>query len=117
MSRPQLFLLAAVLASAAAPAIGQTWPGGAVTAAGVQALGPQGRKIALTDQTAAIAWRAPDAPAAAQPIDRPHPVTPPERIAQRDDDTPKVDIQAKPEWSDDQGFRASPTKLSYKRRF
>jgi hypothetical protein len=32
-------------------------------------------------------------------------------------DVPEVAVRAKADWSDDQGFRAGPTKLAFKRRF
>jgi hypothetical protein len=33
------------------------------------------------------------------------------------DAIPEVDIRAKAEWADDQGFRFSPTRVAFKRRF
>ena len=33
------------------------------------------------------------------------------------DSPPEVDLRARSEWSDDQGFRMTPTRVAFKRRF
>lgn len=33
------------------------------------------------------------------------------------EEVPDVDLRARAEWSDDQGFRVSPTRVAFKRRF
>ena len=33
------------------------------------------------------------------------------------DSPPEVDLRARAEWSDDQGFRVTPTRVAFKRRF
>ena len=42
-------------------------------------------------------------PSAAAPVDH--------------NEVPEVDIRAKAAWSDDEGFRVSPTRVAFKRRF
>jgi hypothetical protein len=39
------------------------------------------------------------------------------RTALDADEAPTVDVRAKDAWFDDQGFRATPTRVSYKARF
>lgn len=119
VSRPLSTLFATVaLMGAAAPALAQTGPAGVVTASSVRVLGSQTRAFSVTDQTvAATQWRAPAIANTPPPVDRPDPAPVPHRIAAQGDNTLKVDIRAKPEWSDDQGLRFNYTNVSYKQRF
>ena len=122
MSRP-LSILApvlslAIVAGVPAVALAQTFPASAAVVAGVHSLGPDTRALVLSERDAAAQWRAPRTQTAPLPTDRPQPLKLPPRIALADDgDVPEVDIRAKAEWSDDQGLRATPTKVSFKRRF
>lgn len=109
VSRPLPLLIATALIAVASPALAQTWPAGVVIASGVRALGPEARAYARNDQTTPFARRAPITPT--------EPVPAPFLTAVRDEAALKVDIRAKAEWSDDQGLRASPARVSYKRRF
>ena len=107
MSR-RLALLATVLCAAPLPALAQAWPAGAVVSmASVRAPDPRVRAFIVTNLT----------PAAATPPVQSAPI-PPLKVKARSaldaDDPPAVDVRAKAEWSDDQGFRATPTKVSYK---
>ena len=120
MHRPLILapvLSLAVLAGVPTAALAQTFPASAAVAASVHSLGPDTRALALNARDAAAEWRAPTTQTSPLPTDRPQPLKLPPRIALADGDVPQVDIRAKAEWSDDQGLRASPTKVSFKRRF
>ena len=119
MNRPLILasvLSFAVLAGVPTAALAQTFPASAAIVAGVHAFGSD-RPVAMTPRRAAAEWRAPPAETAPLPTDRPQPLKLPPRIALEDHEVPQVDIRAKAEWTDDQGLRASPTKVSYKHRF
>jgi hypothetical protein len=103
------------------PAMAQAWPTASVLVAGAPPIGSQARistvvdaaprSFTVIDERPSPVRRAPATP----PTARPAPLQ-----LQSDPDkpeTPKVEIRAKAAWLDDQGFRASPTKVSYKLRF
>ena len=99
--------LIAALVAAPLPALAQAWPGGAViSVASVRTPVPHARTFAVVEQPLPTGPRA----------TRPRALNLKARTAP-DADTPPVDIRAKADWSDDQGFRASPTQVSYKLRF
>ena len=120
MDRP-LSILAPVLAVAvlasAPTAVAQTFPASAAVVASVHSLGPDTRAFALNDRAALAQWRAPATQAAPPPSARPQPLKLQPRIAFEGVDAPPVEIRAKPEWSDDQGLRATVRKVTYKQRF
>lgn len=104
--------LVLLLCTAPAPALAQAWPAGAVVSiASVRAPPPGALAFVVTD---------PAAPRAA-PLPRPDVTPPPLRLktpsALAADNPPQVDVRAKAEWSDDQGFRTTLTKVHYKLRF
>ena len=110
-------LALAALAIAPAAALAQTFPASAVVAVSVHSLGPDTRAFALNDRDAAAQWRPPATQAAPLPTARPQPLKLQPRIAFQDVDAPQVDIRPKAEWSDNQGLRATPTRVTYKQRF
>lgn len=114
MNRPLILapvLSLAVLAGVPTAAMAQTFPASSSIVASVNALEPD----ALTGRTAAVSWRATHV--SLLPTDRARALKLPPRLALTDGDLPEADIRAKAEWSDDQGLRATPTKVSFKRRF
>jgi hypothetical protein len=110
LDRP-LKLLSAVVAVALTPlpALAQAWP--ATVVAGAPQMRSQPRTTGFSVQRDFIVLR----PAGLPP-------TQPDRrrlklATVEPRDVPEVAVPAKAEWSDDQGFRAGPTKLAFKRRF
>ena len=104
----RLALLIAALSAAPLPALAQVWPAGAaVSVASVRAPPPQARTFTVVEREAL----------ASAPTDPPRLLKIKARSALDSDAPPPVSIRAKAEWTDDQGFRASPTKVSYKLRF
>jgi hypothetical protein len=106
----------AVLAGAPTAALAQTFPAVVGIAAGVHTLPLNGGAFIAANRSAAAEWSAPASTAAA-PADRPQPLKLLPRLARADGEVPQVDIRAKDAWYDDEGLRASPTKVSFKRRF
>lgn len=106
MYRPRFALLAAIVCAAPAPALAQAWPASAVVSvASVRPLAPLTRAFQVADVT---------------PIARPEPPSALKlrpRTALDADPPPPVDIRPKAEWTDDQGFSATPKRISYKLRF
>ncbi len=99
----KLMTAAFVLALAPASALAQTWPGIAV--ASVPAMSQSRTTVAaLTPLRARGAPRV----VALNMKTRKADLTP---VA------PDFEVRAKPEWSDDQGFRISPTRVAFKSRF
>ena len=106
MPRHLAHLIAALFA-APLPALAQAWPGGAViSVASVRAPASHARTFTVVEPPARTAPQA----------NRLRTLNLKARTA-LDADTTPVEIRAKADWSDDQGFRASPTKVSYKLRF
>ena len=116
MDRRPLLLLAAAMTAAAAPAIAvaQSWPAGALVVASASTIRPPSPTFARIE--APESWRAPAELPPTQPVDHPPPLKLQPRIAQVER-VPAVELRPKDAWLDDQGFRASPTRLSYKARF
>ena len=120
MPRPLILapvLSLAMLAGAPAAALAQAFPASAAVVASPHSLRPDTRAIAPIDRGAAAGWRAPATETALPPTARLLPLKLSPRIALAHGDVPQVDIRAKADWSDDQGLRATPTKVSFKRRF
>jgi hypothetical protein len=104
----RFILLIAALSAAPLPALAQVWPAGAaVSVMSVRTPVPQTRTFTVIEREAL----------ASAPTSQPRVLKIKARSALDSDAPPPVDIRAKAEWSDDQGFRASPTKVSYKLRF
>ena len=112
----KLLIATAALLCAPLPALAQTaWP--AAIVAGAQAMPIHIRAWAPTTRDALEALRAETAAAPAyRSVNRPALKIRP-RVSLDPDAAPDVDIPAKAEWSDDQGFRIGGTKVAYKRRF
>lgn len=100
---PNLVIAAFILAVAPASAIAQTWPGIAVASA------------------PALSQIRPSLGALTQSRPRPSPhafaLNLKIRKAEPAQTVPDFDVHAKPEWSDDQGFRISLTRVAFKTRF
>lgn len=109
MNRSLTLLIAALaVTSTPLPALAQAW-----TATGVAST-PQMRSPSRA--TAPALDRATIARLTAAPLRK---SAPPLKLvaAIEPGDIPDVDVRAKEAWSDDQGFRVTPTKLAFKRRF
>lgn len=106
MPRPFAFLVAvAALGSAPLAANAQTWS--ASTTAGARSMTPhQPQKVRK-----ASSLRPADLRRAASP--RKLNLNPTLELGS----PPEVDLRARAEWYDDQGFRLSPTRVAFKRRF
>ena len=103
-----LFLAAAAVAFAPVPALAQTWPA-TVVAAGARMAPAPAHTLVRIDRDPRL-LRRPDTPR----------TEPDHRLrlsAVEVDDVPEVEIEAKDEWLDDQGFRVRPGRLAFKRRF
>lgn len=111
MNRPlKLLLIAAVTATAPVPALAQAWP------TTVVAGGP--RMAMTTNTTQALARVEQDANLQGRVANTP--IQPPIRLKLtrvQVDDVPVVEIEPRAEWFDDQGWRVSPTRVAFKRRF
>ena len=108
----KLLIAAGVLASAPVPALAQAWP--AIVVSSANAMAPQIRSLAPDVRyNPAVGASVPTR------MTRPEPSEMMLRPALRLEasQVPDVDIRAKDEWFDDQGFRASPTRVAFKRRF
>lgn len=109
---PKLLIAAAVVVSAPLPAAAQGWPA-TVVAAAPQMTAQKRLPVTLgREASARRMWSAPQtaySPAAAPVL----------KLSARHElgQVPDVDVPAKDEWTDDQGFRVGPTKLAFKRRF
>lgn len=113
MDRPLKLLIAAVaVVSAPLPAAAQAWP--ATVVAGAPQMTAQ-KRLPLTI-TAETYGRQSWSGAPTRPIPGARPAL---KLMPTHDltDVPDVSIQAKDNWTDDEGFRVSPTKLAFKRRF
>ena len=110
MDRP-LKLLIAVAAVASAPlsALAQAWP--ATVVAATPQMHSQPRTTGFSIQRDFIVLRRAGVP----------PTQPDRRVLKLTTvdpgQIPEVAVRPRAEWSDDQGFRAGPTKLAFKRRF
>ena len=111
-SLPRLLIAATVGVIVPASAMAQAWP--AIVVASVPTLAPQSRMVILRTEALkaaadSSARRAATGPALNLNASR-------ALLTQRTE-IADVDIRAKSGWSDDQGFRVSPTRVAYKRRF
>lgn len=120
MVRP-LSLLTVLVLAAPLPAMAQAWPAGAVLVAGGSPIGAQGRTLTVVDAAPRAFTVIDERPTRVRRQPTIPPTAPPTPLqlksAPEDPETPKVEIRAKEAWLDDQGFRASPAKVSYKLRF
>jgi len=109
---PKLLIAAAMVISVPLPAAAQAWPATVVAAA--PQMTAQKRQPLIIDRTT-ISPR----PWAAQPTHQRLTAKPALKLSPKYDlgQIPEVTVQAKDEWSDDQGLRVGPTKLAFKRRF
>lgn len=123
MARP-LRLLTVLALAAPLPVMAQTWPGASVLVAGGSPIGAQARTLTVRDaapraftvidERPTRVRRPLQIPPGSQPTSlQLKPATDPSDEAE----TPKVEIRAKEAWLDDQGFRVSPSRVSYKARF
>ena len=110
-------VLTLAVAGAPAAALAQAFPASAAAVAGVNSLGSDTRAFIRLDRNAAAQWRVRSALPPTAPTDHPQALKLQSRIALNDTRAPLVDIRAKADWSDDQGLRATPTRVSYKQRF
>lgn len=107
---PSLKLLIAIaaVASTPLPALAQAWPATVVASAPQMRSQPRMQAIGLDRVTTVRMTSAPlrrsNPPLKLAATIEPGPV-------------PEVEVRAKDAWTDDQGFRLSPTKLAFKRRF
>ena len=113
MDRPlKLLIAAAAVVSAPLPAAAQAWP--ATVVAGAPQMTAQKRLPLTLDRKtyARRPWGVPptDPTLVRQPRLK---LSPTHELGE----IPEVSIQARDEWTDDEGFRVSPTKLAFKRRF
>lgn len=110
MERSLKLLIAAavVITAAPLPAFAQAWSTTSVASA------PQ-----LTSQPRAPALNLNRTTTTLRPVTLPVRDEQPTVKLKRIDpeDAPQVEVQAKSDWSDDQGLRVSPTRLAYKSRF
>jgi hypothetical protein len=106
-----LLIAASALGAAPLPALAQTWPAAVVASAPRAAPAPANALVVLRREEAGVR-RLPGAP----PTD-PTAGRAALKLADSAEDVPNVDLRPKAEWSDDQGWRASPTRVAFKRRF
>ena len=115
MFRP-LSLLTALALAAPMPALAQTYPASATVLLGLHSLAVQPRTLALNETAATYIRPAPAEASPATSIVQP-PLKLRPRTALAAEDLPTVDLRPKDAWFDDQGFRATPTRVSFKQRF
>lgn len=105
--------IAAALTAAPVPVLAQTWPAGAAIAIGHETVATPRLHVPTIDEPV---WRGP--PRAAGWSSTPQAAL---RLqissAQAPDALPQVKVPAKPEWTDDQGFRLHYAEITYKQRF
>ncbi|MBL8556461.1 MAG: hypothetical protein JNL41_19460 [Phenylobacterium sp.] len=118
MNRLKTLVIAASLVGAAPlPALAQVWP--ATVVAGAPAAAPSATAphstaaparglVVVRHETRAI--RRPPGTAPTDPASRTLSLT-------HAGDVPEVDLRPKAEWSDDQGWRATPTRVAFRHRF
>lgn len=110
MNRPSKLILIVALAAAPMPALAQAWPTTVVAGS---------PRMAMTTNTAQTLARA-EQDARLQGHVASTPTHPPIRLKLtrvQVDDVPVVEIEPRAEWFDDQGWRVSPTRVAFKRRF
>ena len=109
---PRLLIAATVVGIVAAPALAQAWP--AIVVASVPTLAPQSRMVILRADVLGAAANSAARRAATGPALNLHA---PGALLTEPNEIVEVYIRAKSEWSDDQGFRVSPTQVAFKQRF
>lgn len=110
---PRFLIAATVVAIAPAPALAQAWP--AIAVAGVPTAAAQSRMVILrTEALRAAANNSSARQVAAGPALN---LNASSALLTQRTEIADVNIRAKSGWSDDQGFRVSPTRVAYKRRF
>lgn len=111
MIRP-LKLLIAVAAVAAAPvsAFAQVWPATVVAVAPRLIAEERQQTFLVRQDTVRVTPATHRSRLAGRPALKLKAVVEPDEI-------PDVELRAKDEWSDDQGFRVSPTRVGFKSRF
>jgi len=110
LTRP-LKLILIVTAAAASPlaAAAQTWPVSVVAAAPRTAPASRPALVIVTRDGPVL--RRGSLPTTTR-------IRPPLHLRAVDpEDLPQVDLRAKDEWLDDQGFRVAPTRVAFKQRF
>lgn len=96
-----------VAGSAPLPALAQTWPASVVAAA--PRMLPGRPFVVVRNADRDVRRRN-----STRPID---PASRPPALLALSDEAPQVEVRPKAEWSDDQGWRATPTRIAFKRRF
>ena len=110
MDRPlKLLIVVAAVAAAPIPAAAQSWPVSVAASAPRMATAPA-YSFVVTARVARILRR----PEAVPPTD---PAAGPRVSSVEPGVAPQVELRARAEWTDDQGFRVSPTRVAFKRRF
>jgi hypothetical protein len=102
-----MLLIATMVLGPASAATAQTWPASTTAAAPRMAAA----KPAERPSARATSLRISDLRRAASP--RPLKLMPTIDA----EEAPDVDLRARSEWSDDEGFRVTPTRVAFKRRF
>lgn len=109
MNRPSKLILIVALAAAPIPALAQAWPTTVVAGGPRMAMATNtSQPLARIEREARLLRKAPPA------------TQPPLRLKLtrvQVDDVPVVEIEPRAEWFDDQGWRVSPTRVAFKRRF
>ncbi|MBX3483970.1 hypothetical protein [Phenylobacterium sp.] len=112
MNRLKTFLIAgSLLGAAPLPALAQAWPA-AVVAAAPRAAPTAAHDLAASRRDDAGARRADGLPPSHPNAGR---VT--LKLADETDEIPEVDLRPKDGWTNDEGWRAGPTRVGFKRRF
>ena len=107
----KLMIVAAAVAAAPIPVLAQTWPAG-VVAAGPRMAAAQGQPLVVVVRDARI-LRRPGGIPPTQPTDR----LPLRLSSVESDEVPLVELRPKDEWTEDEGFSVSATRVAFKRRF
>ena len=109
---PKLLIAAAVVLVVPAPALAQVWP--VIVVASAPALGSSARTVSPRTDIAKVARQRAARPSATRQrlnLDTRSPLP-------RPADAPlDIEIRPKSDWSDDQGFSISATRVAFKRRF
>ena len=106
---PKLLIAAAVVVFTPVSALAQAWP--ATGLASAPQMRSQPRAPALNFDRNITSFRTAVIPA--------EPTGPVIKMTRTSDiaDVPDVEVRAKDAWSDDDGFRATPNKVAFKRKF
>jgi hypothetical protein len=109
---PKFLIVATVALVVPAPALAQVWP--VIVVASAPTLGSSARTVSPRTDMAKVARQRAERPSATRHrLNLDAPSTLP-----RPADAPlDIEIRPKSDWSDDQGFSISATRLAFKRRF